>query len=47
MNFLLKVEEIILLSDWKLKDKVYGTVIIEQVEKIRESNGCPVLYRVF
>jgi len=33
MNFLPKVEEIILLSIWKLKDNAYGISIIEQVEK--------------
>ena len=33
MIFLTKVEEIILLSIWKLKDNAYGLSIIEQVEK--------------
>ena len=33
MKFLPKVEEIILLSIWKLKDNAYGIAIIEQVEK--------------
>ena len=33
MNFLPKIEEILLLAIWKLKDNAYGTTIIEQVEK--------------
>ena len=33
MKFLLKIEEILLLAIWKLKDDAYGTNIIEQVEK--------------
>ena len=33
MNFLPKIEEILLLAIWKLNDEAYGTTIIEQVEK--------------
>jgi PadR family transcriptional regulator PadR len=33
MKFLPKIEEIILLSIWKLQDNAYGTTIIDQVEK--------------
>ncbi|MFC1564912.1 PadR family transcriptional regulator [candidate division KSB1 bacterium] len=33
MNFLPKIEEILLLAIWKLKDDAYGTTIIEQVER--------------
>jgi len=33
MNFLPKIEEILLLAIWKLRDNAYGTTIIEQVEK--------------
>ena len=33
MNFLPKMEEVILLAIWKLNDNAYGTTVIEQVEK--------------
>ncbi len=33
MNFLPKIEEILLLAIWKLEKNAYGTTIIEQVEK--------------
>ena len=33
MNFLPKIEEILLLAIWKLNGSAYGTSIIEQVEK--------------
>jgi DNA-binding PadR family transcriptional regulator len=33
MKYLPKIEEIILLSIWKLQDNAYGTTIIAQVEK--------------
>ena len=33
MNFLPKIEEILLLAIWKLKDNAYGISVIEQVEK--------------
>lgn len=33
MKFLPKIEEILLLSIWKLQDSAYGTKIIEQVER--------------
>ncbi len=33
MNFLPKIEEILLLAIWKLKDGAFGVSIIEQVEK--------------
>ena len=33
MGFLSKIEEILLLAIWKLKDNAYGISIIEQVEK--------------
>jgi len=33
MGFLPRIEEILLLSVWKLKDNAYGISIIEQVEK--------------
>ncbi len=33
MSFLPKIEEIILLAIWKLKDNAYGTTVIDQVEK--------------
>ncbi|MFC1724423.1 PadR family transcriptional regulator [candidate division KSB1 bacterium] len=33
MNFLPKIEEILLLAIWKLDENAYGTTIIEQVEK--------------
>ncbi len=33
MNFLSRIEEILLLSIWKLKDNAFGISIREQVEK--------------
>jgi PadR family transcriptional regulator PadR len=33
MNFLTRIEEILLLSIWKLEDNAYGISIREQVEK--------------
>lgn len=33
MNFLSRIEEMILLAVWKLKDKAYGVSIRKQVEK--------------
>jgi DNA-binding PadR family transcriptional regulator len=33
MKYLPKIEEILLLAIWKLKDNAYGTTIIAQVEK--------------
>ncbi len=33
MNYLNKVEEIVLISIWKLQDNAYGISIIQQVEK--------------
>ncbi|MFC2142260.1 PadR family transcriptional regulator [Acidobacteriota bacterium] len=33
MNFLPKIEEILLLAIWKLSANAYGTTIIEQIEK--------------
>ncbi|MCP4726577.1 MAG: PadR family transcriptional regulator [bacterium] len=33
MNYLPKIEEILLLAIWKLRDNAYGTTIIDQVEK--------------
>ncbi|MFC1492504.1 PadR family transcriptional regulator [candidate division KSB1 bacterium] len=32
MGFLPKIEEILLLAIWKLKDNAYGITVIEQVE---------------
>lgn len=40
MNFLPKIEEILLLAIWKLKDNAYGISIIEQVEK---DTGTPLV----
>ena len=34
MGFLPRIEEILLISIWKLKDNAYGIAIIEQVEKL-------------
>ena len=33
MGFLSRIEEILLLSIWKLKDDAFGVAIIEQVER--------------
>ncbi len=33
MNFLTRIEEILLLAIWKLRDNAYGITIREQVEK--------------
>ena len=33
MNFLSRIEEILLIAIWKLGDNAYGTTILEQVEK--------------
>ena len=33
MNFLSRIEEILLLAIWKLKDNAYGITIREQVER--------------
>ena len=33
MKFITKIEEILLLAIWKLKDQAYGIAIREQVEK--------------
>lgn len=33
MGFLSRIEEILLLSIWKLKDDAFGVTIIDQVEK--------------
>ena len=32
MNYLSRIEEIILIATWKLKDEAFGVSIIEQVE---------------
>ena len=33
MNYLSRIEEIVLIATWKLKDEAFGVSIIEQVEK--------------
>ena len=33
MSFLSRIEEILLLAIWKLKDQAFGVALIEQVEK--------------